>query len=80
MKSDTEYLIKALRLEKEGSWDEAHRIVQVRESKRACRVHAYLHRKEGDLANATYWYRRAGETIPEIDLDQEWQNLYDFIV
>jgi len=36
-------------------------------------VHAYLHRKEGDLANARYWYVRAGRKPPakNITLDAE---------
>ena len=36
-------------------------------------VHAYLHRKEGDRANAGYWYRAAGRTMPEGSLDAEWE-------
>ncbi|MFO1036416.1 MAG: hypothetical protein U1E45_06200 [Geminicoccaceae bacterium] len=43
-----------------GEWDEAHEIVQADEGSDAAWVHAWLHRIEGDLANAAYWYRRAG--------------------
>jgi hypothetical protein len=35
-------------------------------------VHAYLHRREGDLANAGYWYRQAGHSAPRIPLVDEW--------
>src|SRR3954467_10691292 len=35
-------------------------------------VHAYLHRKEGDLANAAYWYRRAGRPMAREELTAEW--------
>jgi hypothetical protein len=35
-------------------------------------VHAYLHRKEGDLANARYWYARAGRPAAAGALDDEW--------
>ena len=35
-------------------------------------MHAYLHRKEGDLSNAGYWYRRAGKARPDASLDAEW--------
>ncbi len=35
-------------------------------------VHAYLHRLEGDLANADYWYRRAGTERPAASLQEEW--------
>lgn len=45
----------------EGAWDLAHAIVQAHEGDPACDwVHAWLHRIEGDLGNASYWYRRAG--------------------
>jgi len=75
----TDDLIKALELDKSGNWDEAHKIVQRIESKEAYQVHAYLHRKEGDRNNANYWYRRASEKMPEINIDEEWQKLYDLI-
>lgn len=46
-----------------GDWDRAHAIVQGFEGEPACDwVHAWLHRIEGDLGNARYWYRRAGRT------------------
>jgi hypothetical protein len=38
-------------------------------------VHAYLHRKEGDLSNADYWYRRAGKRHPAVTLEQEWAEI-----
>ena len=43
---------------REGDWDEAHRMAQDVGGTDGAWVHAYLHRKEGDLANARYWYRR----------------------
>lgn len=43
-----------------GNWDEAHQLAQGQDSAEGFRVHAWLHRIEGDLANAGYWYRRAG--------------------
>jgi hypothetical protein len=44
-----------------GEWDRAHAVAQEDEADPACAwVHAHLHRVEGDLANARYWYRRAG--------------------
>jgi hypothetical protein len=36
-------------------------------------VHAYLHRKEGDLWNAGYWYRRAGRPAATGALEAEWR-------
>jgi hypothetical protein len=55
-----------------GEWDEAHAIAQRREGDPAHYwVHAHLHRVEGDLGNAGYWYRRAGKPMPEGDLAAE---------
>jgi hypothetical protein len=55
-----------------GDWDKAHKLVQDEEGAQAAHVHAYLHRVEGDLPNARYWYRTAGR--PEFDgtLEAEW--------
>jgi len=38
-------------------------------------VHAYLHRVEGDLANAGYWYRRAGKPVADTPLKEEWAQI-----
>jgi hypothetical protein len=55
-----------------GEWDAAHRIVQRREGDPPHDwVHAHLHRVEGDLGNAGYWYRRAGKPVARGDLDAE---------
>lgn len=58
-----------------GDWDKAHDIADGPAEKVFARVHAYLHRKEGDLWNADYWYRRAGESRPEMKLEEEWEML-----
>lgn len=58
-----------------GDWDAAHRAVQDSDTAEAAWVHAYLHRKEGDLSNARYWYRRAGREMPEASLDAEWASI-----
>ena len=55
-----------------GDWDRAHRTVQDDESRDAAWVHAYLHRVEGDLANAGYWYRTARQPVARGALDEEW--------
>ena len=39
------------------------------------RIHAYLHRKEGDPDNARYWYRQAGRAPFEGSLADEWSAL-----
>lgn len=72
-------LIEALELDKKGDWDAAHRIVQEIEDSRAYWIHAYLHRKEGDLGNSSYWYSRARRTMPDMGLDEEWQVIFDEI-
>ncbi len=51
--------IRALDLAREGQWDEAHEIIQPFSDQLSCLIHGYLHREEGDLNNARYWYNRA---------------------
>lgn len=60
-----------------GDWEQAHRIVQEMDDADAAWIHAYLHRKEGDIANADYWYRRAGRKRPMHGLDEEWASLVE---
>jgi hypothetical protein len=60
-----------------GDWDQAHRIVQDESSREAAWVHAYLHRVEGDLGNAGYWYRQAGRPVATDSLEAEWQRIVD---
>ena len=54
-----------------GDWEGAHKIVQDDASPEAAWVHAHLHRVEGDLANARYWYARAGRPEATGGLDEE---------
>ena len=58
-----------------GQWDEAHKIVQDEETADAAWVHAYLHRVEGDLGNAGYWYRRAGKPVASGPVEAEWERI-----
>lgn len=58
-----------------GDWDQAHRIVQDDNSRDAAWVHAYLHRVEGDLGNAGYWYRQAGQVAAKDSLQVEWKRI-----
>ena len=58
-----------------GNWDVAHSIVQDDTSREAAWVHAFLHRQEGDLSNAAYWYRTAGKPVQSGDLDREWESI-----
>jgi len=67
--------LRALWLERKGDWAAAHSTVDDLETKEAARVHAYLHRVEGDRDNARYWYGRAG-VKPEIHAhESEWDGL-----
>jgi hypothetical protein len=58
-----------------GKWSEAHRVAQDIDDKTGAWIHAYLHRKEGDLGNAGYWYRRAGKPVASDSLDAEWHRI-----
>lgn len=58
-----------------GDWDAAHQIVQGESGGDAAWVHAYLHRREGDLSNARYWYRRAEREPYEGELEAEWAEI-----
>lgn len=58
-----------------GDWHLAHHQVDQLGDKESAWVHAYLHRKEGDIGNADYWYRRAGKVRPDVSLAQEWEAL-----
>lgn len=64
--------LRALWWEAKGDWGKAHECAQAQDDKEGAWVHAYLHRKEGDLDNAGYWYRRAGKTPATGTLPEEW--------
>lgn len=74
---ETSVYLKALWYDRKNNWKTAHSLVDHLEDQKACRVHAYLHRREGDISNADYWYRRAGKKRPSTSLDEEWQQLVD---
>ncbi len=67
--------LEALWADGRGDWNGAHELVQQDEGMEASWVHAYLHRKEGDLANAGYWYRRAGKPQGSGSLESEWRDI-----
>jgi len=58
-----------------GDWTGAHNIAQDINDRNGSWLHAYLHRKEGDLSNARYWYHRAGKNEPSVSLAEEWKLL-----
>ena len=64
--------LEALWHDARGDWDRAHRIAMDAKGRDAAWVHAYLHRKEGDLDNARYWYRKAKRPEATGALENEW--------
>lgn len=67
--------LQSLWYDAKGNWEKAHTLVQDLSTKEAAWVHAYLHRKEDDIANAGYWYRRAGKPEFKGGLEQEWEEI-----
>jgi hypothetical protein len=63
-----------------GNWDQAHRIVQDESDANSAWVHAYLHRVEGDLGNAGYWYRQAGQPVAKDSLQAEWERITSALI
>ena len=73
--ADAAPLLRSLYEDHRGDWDAAHAIAQGIPTRDGSRAHAYLHRKEGDINNANYWYSRANATAPSCSLDDEWETL-----
>ena len=67
--------LEALWWDAKGDFANAHRCAQERDDDAGMRVHAYLHRKEGDASNARYWYKQAGKPAVSGSLDQEWSEI-----
>ena len=61
-------------------WSRAHGLVDELETREGMSVHAYLHRKEGSLSNADYWYNRAGRGCYRPSLDDERQALLEALL
>jgi hypothetical protein len=67
--------LKSLWYDGKGDWHQAHAQVDQLSDQQSAWVHAYLHRKEGDIWNADYWYSKAKRTRPDVSLDEEWEQL-----
>jgi hypothetical protein len=67
--------LRALWHDARGDWDGAHAVAQDIDDTTGAWVHAYLHRKEGDLGNAAYWYRRAERPVATNSLSEEWERI-----
>lgn len=61
-------------------WDAAHELAQAAPGPAGDWVHAHLHRIEGDLSNAAYWYRRAGKPASDAPLEREWANIAEALL
>jgi hypothetical protein len=67
--------LQALWYDGKGNWERSHEIAQDIHDKNGSWIHAYLHRKEGDLSNARYWYAMAGKKETNKTLQEEWEEL-----
>jgi len=67
--------LQALWHDARGEWDTAHEVANGVDDKTGAWVHAYLHRKEGDLGNAAYWYNRARQPVATDALETEWDRI-----
>ncbi|MGJ8726672.1 MAG: hypothetical protein ACSHYB_19155 [Roseibacillus sp.] len=72
--------LQVLWLSKAGDWHGAHDIAQDLPDPHGAWLHAYLHREEGDLGNASYWYHRANRPVPDPNttIAAEWADLVSF--
>lgn len=69
---EIDVFLTSLWFDAKGDWHKAHDLINDLNGSTAAWVHAYLHRKEGDLGNASYWYRRAGKEMSTQTFQEEW--------
>ena len=67
--------VQALWWQAKGDWHQGHRCAQDQADEKGAWAHAYLHRVEGDLGNAGYWYRQAGQPTANDSLQAEWERI-----
>ncbi len=67
--------LQALDKLRDKNWEAAHNLIQQYKDPLACLIHGYLHRIEGDLSNAAYWYNRANQAVPANSLEDELHRL-----
>lgn len=75
-------IARTLWFAKAGRWDDAHDLCQDLPGTAGSWIHAHLHRQEGDLENAAYWYRRAGRPVPAaaVTIAGEWDQLAEALL
>lgn len=67
--------LQALWYDGKDNWKQAHELIQDVADRNASWIHAYLHRKEGDVSNADYWYSKAEKKRPTVSLQEEWEQI-----
>jgi len=72
--------LAALWWEAKGDWERAHALVMDESGKDCAWVHAFLHRVEGDLGNARYWYGQAGKAPATGPLPAEWDSIASLLL
>ena len=72
--------LQAMWYSKKGDWETAHNIAQSISTELGSWIHAYLHRVEGDLSNADYWYKRAGKPQFQGSTEAEADNIVNSIL
>jgi hypothetical protein len=77
---DLDILLQAMWHDAKDDWDTAHTLAQDVATDLGSWVHAYLHRKEGDPGNASYWYHRAHRKMPSCPLHQEWEEITSYFL
>ena len=74
------FALEALWYAAKGDWHKAHKLAQREKSDTGAWVHAYLHRVEGDLSNAGFWYRKAGRPDSSAALEEEWREIAEALL
>ncbi len=74
--------LAALWLSRAGQWDQSHDLTNDIADPAGAWIHAHLHREEGDLGNASYWYHRAGREMPGsgVSIESEWYEIANVLV
>jgi hypothetical protein len=78
--SDASFALAGLWWDAKGDWTRAHESAQQDEGPEGSWVHAYLHRKEGDISNAGYWYSRAGKSQSNASFELEWEQIAESLL
>ena len=72
--------LEAMWYQGKGNWDQAHSLAQSENGASASWVHAHLHRVEGDIRNASYWYRLANKPICTLSIRKEWDQIVSVLL